>query len=35
VHYGTHIHLSQYTLPNAPSGMVASPIPALWDIEKK
>jgi peptide/nickel transport system substrate-binding protein len=40
VQYGTHIHLGQYTLPTATradrlSGMVASPIPVFWNIEKK
>jgi len=40
VHYGTHIHLGQYTLPTATradrlSGMVTSPIPVFWNIEKR
>jgi len=40
VQYGTHIHLGQYTLPTATradrlSGMVTSPIPVFWNIEKK
>ena len=40
VQYGTHIHLGQYTLPTATradrlSGMVKSPIPVFWNIEKK
>ena len=40
VQYGTHIHLGQYTLPTATradrlSGMVVSPIPVFWGIEKK
>ena len=40
VQYGTHIHLGQYTLPTATradrlSGMVKSPIPVFWGIEKK
>jgi len=40
VQYGTHIHLGQYTLPTATradrlSGMVVSPIPVFWNIEKK
>ena len=40
VTYGTHIHLGQYTLPTATrsdrlSGMVTSPIPVFWNIEKK
>ena len=38
--YGTHIHLGQYTLPTATradrlSGVVTSPIPVFWNIEKK
>jgi peptide/nickel transport system substrate-binding protein len=40
VQYGTHIHLGQYTLPTATradrlNGMVKSPIPVFWNIEKK
>ncbi|MFO1161003.1 MAG: ABC transporter substrate-binding protein [Reyranellaceae bacterium] len=40
VQYGTHIHLGQYTLPTATradrlSGIVTSPIPVFWNIEKK
>jgi peptide/nickel transport system substrate-binding protein len=38
VTYGTHIQLGQYTLPTATrglSGMVTSPIPVFWNIEKK
>jgi peptide/nickel transport system substrate-binding protein len=40
VKYGTHIHLGQYTLPTATradrlSGIVASPIPVFWNIDKK
>jgi peptide/nickel transport system substrate-binding protein len=40
VQYGTHIPLGQYTLPTATradrlSGMVTSPIPVFWNIEKK
>ncbi len=40
VQYGTHIHLGQYTLPTATradrlSGVVVSPIPVFWNIEKK
>ncbi|MFO1085588.1 MAG: ABC transporter substrate-binding protein [Reyranellaceae bacterium] len=40
VQYGTHIHLGQYTLPTATradrlSGVVTSPIPVFWNIEKK
>jgi len=40
VEYGTHIHLGQYTLPTATRadrliGMVTSPIPMFWNIEKK
>ncbi|WP_422000424.1 ABC transporter substrate-binding protein [Reyranella sp.] len=38
--YGTHIHLGQYTLPTATradrlAGVVTSPIPVFWNIEKK
>ena len=40
VAYGTHIHLGQYTLPTATradrlSGVVVSPVPVFWNIEKK
>jgi len=38
VAYGTHIHLGQYTLPTASrglAGIVTSPIPVFWNIEKK
>ena len=40
VQYGTHIHLGQYTLPTATradrlSGVVTSPVPVFWGIEKK
>ena len=40
VTYGTHIHLGQYTLPTATradrlSGVVVSPVPVFWNIEKK
>ena len=40
VQYGTHIHLGQYTLPTATrgdrlSGVVTSPIPVFWNIDKK
>ena len=40
VQYGTHIHLGQYTLPTATrsdrvSGVVVSPIPVFWGMEKK
>lgn len=40
VAYGTHIHLGQYTLPTATradrlSGVVTSPVPVFWNIEKK
>jgi peptide/nickel transport system substrate-binding protein len=38
VAYGTHIHLGQYTLPTATrglAGVVTSPIPVFWGIEKK
>ena len=40
VQYGTHIHLGQYTLPTATradrlSGVVTSPAPVFWGIEKK
>ena len=40
VSYGTHIHLGQYTLPTATradrlSGVVISPVPVFWNIEKK
>ncbi len=40
IQYGTHIQLGQYTLPTATradrlSGMVVSPIPVFWNIEKK
>ena len=38
VTYGTHIHLGQYTLPTATrglAGVVTSPIPVFWGIEKK
>ncbi|MBV8185822.1 MAG: ABC transporter substrate-binding protein [Alphaproteobacteria bacterium] len=38
VQYGTHIHLGQYTLPTATrglTGMLKSPIPVFWNIEKK
>ena len=38
VTYGTHIQLGQYTLPTATrglSGMVTSPIPVFWNIEKR
>ncbi len=38
--YGTHVPLGQYTLPTATrsdrlSGIVTSPIPVFWNIEKK
>jgi peptide/nickel transport system substrate-binding protein len=38
--YGTHVPLGQYTLPTATrsdrlSGVVTSPVPVFWNIEKK
>ena len=36
--YGTHVPLGQYTLPTATrglKGMVTSPIPVFWNIEKQ
>jgi peptide/nickel transport system substrate-binding protein len=38
VQSGTHIHLGQYTLPTATrglAGMLKSPIPVFWNIEKR
>ena len=40
IEVGTHIQLGQYTLPTATradrlSGVVVSPIPVFWGIEKK